>query len=76
MWISTEWHTGIVLIALANEHCGVAAGKARERAQTPAPVRAKPPERSTTNDDPKLLAIPGSAWINKPAEKANTKVAA
>lgn len=34
------------------------------------------PERFSTRTDPKILTIPNAAWINKPAEEAETKLAA
>ncbi|MFB8369760.1 hypothetical protein ACFC25_10390 [Pseudarthrobacter sp. NPDC055928] len=54
----------------------VNSGKALERTKTLAIARAKTPERFTTNNDPKILAIPDTAWINKPAENNDTKAAA
>ncbi|NGN85606.1 DDE-type integrase/transposase/recombinase, partial [Arthrobacter silviterrae] len=72
----THCHTGIGLNTPADVHYGLAADKALERAKTLAAARAKTPERFTTNNDPKILAIPNTAWINKPAEKDDTKVAA
>jgi putative transposase len=72
----THRHTGIGLNTPADVHYGLAAGKALERTKTLAAARAKRPERFTTNNDPKILAIPDAAWINKPAEKNHTKAAA
>lgn len=69
-------HTGIGLNTPADVHYGLAANKALQRAKTLATARAKTPERFTTNNDPKILAIPDTAWINKPAEKKETKAAA
>ena len=72
----THCHTGIGLNTPADVHYGLAAGKALERAKTLAAARTKTPERFTTNNDPKILTIPDTAWINKPAEKADIKIAA
>ena len=36
----------------------------------------KNPERFSTNTDPKILTLPRAAWINKPIEKADEKLAA
>ena len=72
----THCHIGIGLNTPADVHYGLAAGKALERAKTLAAARAKTPERFTTNNDPKILAMPDVAWINKPAEKNDTKAAA
>ena len=65
----THRHTGIGLNTPADVHFGLAAGKAAERAATLAAARARNPERFSTNLDPKILATPDAAWINKPAEQ-------
>lgn len=72
----THCHTGIGLNTPADVHYGRAAGKALERATTLATARAKTPERFATNQDPKILALPDTAWINNPAERTATKEAA
>ena len=72
----THCHIGIGLNTPADVHYGLAANKAIERSKTLAAARAKTPERFTTNNDPKILAIPETAWINKPAEKTDIKAAA
>ncbi len=59
-------HTGIGLHTAADVHYGLAAAKAAERAVTLAAAREKYPERFSTRRDPKILALPDSAWINKP----------
>jgi putative transposase len=41
---------------------------AKDRSATLAKARAKHPERFTTTTDPKILALPGPAWINQPKE--------
>ena len=61
-------HTGIGLNTPADVHYGLAAAKAAERSVTLSAARALNPERFSTSTDPKILALPGSAWINKPAE--------
>ena len=72
----THRHTGIGLNTPADVHYGLAAAKATERATVLAAARTKNPERFTTTNDPKILTIPETAWINKPAEKAETELAA
>jgi putative transposase len=41
---------------------------AKERSATLAAARAEHPERFTTTTDPKILALPGPAWINQPKD--------
>ncbi|WP_370448401.1 hypothetical protein [Cryobacterium sp. TMT2-18-3] len=61
----------------ADVHYGLAAGKAVERAATLATARARNPERCSTSCDPKILATPDAAWINKPAaQEKEPKLAA
>ena len=60
-------HTGIGLHTPADVHYGLAAAKAAERADVLAAARARNPERFATSTDPKILAIPATAWINRPA---------
>ena len=64
----THRHTGIGLNTPADVHYGLAAGKAAERAATLAAARARNPERFSTSCDPRILAAPDAAWINKPTE--------
>ena len=66
----THRHTGIGLNTPADVHYGLAAGKALQRSGTLAAARARNPERFATTTDPKILALPGTTWINKPAEKS------
>ncbi len=61
-------HSGIGFHTPANVHYGFADGVARKRSQTLASARAKHPHRFTTSTDPKILALPGPAWINQPKE--------
>ena len=76
----THRHTGIGLNTPADVHYGLAAGKAIDRSATLAAARAQNPERFSTTADPKILALPGTTWINKPAEQlaeeTETKLAA
>lgn len=65
-------HTGIGLNTAADVHYGLADDKARDRSAVLATARTA----SSTTTDPKILALPGEAWINKPLEKAATTLAA
>lgn len=49
-------------------HYGFADGVAMKRSQTLAAARTKHPHRFSTATDPKILALPGPAWINQPIE--------
>ncbi|MDN5684829.1 integrase core domain-containing protein, partial [Corynebacterium glyciniphilum] len=69
-------HTGIGLNTPADVHYGLAAAKAGERALVLAAARARNPERFATNRDPKILAIPPTAWINQPADNTGIELAA
>ncbi|WP_104176404.1 IS3 family transposase [Cryobacterium sp. Y50] len=62
-------HSGIGLNTPADVHYGLAAAKAIERAATLDAARARFPERFSTTQAPKILSIPETAWINKPADK-------
>lgn len=66
----THHHTGIGLNTPADVHYGLAAGRAIERGKVLAAARAQNPERFSSNNAPKILALPESAWINQPAEPA------
>ncbi len=72
----THHHTGIGLNTPADVHYGIAAAKAIARSTVLAAARAKNPERFGTTTDPKILAIPTTAWINNPAERTEKKLAA
>jgi len=61
-------HSGIGFHTPANVHYGLAGGVARKRSQTLAAARAKHPHRFGITADPKILAMPGPAWINQPNE--------
>jgi len=61
-------HTGLGLNTPADVHYGHAAGKATERSAVLAQARLSTPARFATVTDPKILALPGPAWINQPVE--------
>lgn len=67
-------HSGIGFHTPANVHYGFADSVATKRSQTLAAARAKHPNRFSTATDPKILALPGPAWINQP--KTTTEKAA
>jgi len=69
-------HTGIGLNTPADVHYGHATARAAQRAVVLAGARGRNPERFTTNQDPKILAIPDIAWINKPADNTDIELAA
>lgn len=72
----THHHTGIGLNTPADVHYGLAAAKAAERAVVLAAARGRHPERFATTEDPKILAIPATAWINQPADNSQIELAA
>lgn len=61
-------HSGIGFHTPANVHYGFADGVAQKRSNTLAAARARHPHRFSTTTDPKILALPGPAWINQPPE--------
>jgi transposase InsO family protein len=61
-------HTGIGLHTPADVHYGHARTVATQRSAALAAARLAHPERFGTNTDPKILALPDDAWINRPAE--------
>jgi len=69
-------HTGIGLNTPADVHYGHAAAKAADRAVVLAGARSRNPERFATTQDPKILAIPTTAWINQPANNTGIELAA
>jgi len=69
-------HTGIGLNTPADVHFGLATAKAADRAVVLAAARGRNPERFATNEDPKILAIPTTAWINQPADNTGIELAA
>ncbi|MDN6668438.1 MAG: IS3 family transposase, partial [Brevibacterium sp.] len=56
-------------------HYGFADAVALKRSQTLAAARAKHSNRFTTDTDPKILALPGPAWINEPKKTAEAQAA-
>ena len=69
-------HTGIGLNTPADVHYGLATAKATERAAVLAAARGRHPERFATTQDPKILTIPTTAWINQPADNTGIELAA
>jgi len=69
-------HTGIGLNTPADVHYGLAAAKAAERAVVLAAARSRHPERFATGQDPKILSIPTTAWINQPTDNTGIGLAA
>ena len=68
-------HSGIGFHTPANVHYGFADGVAQKRSLTLAAARAKHPHRFNTTTDPKILALPGPAWINQPQETTEKQAA-
>ena len=68
-------HTGIGLHTPANVHYGHAITVAAHRSHALAAARAAHPARFATDRDPKILALPEDAWINRPADPAQTPAA-
>lgn len=69
-------HTGIGLHTPADVHYGLAEQNAAARSGVLAAARTAHPERFTSTADPKILAIPDTAWINKPPDDATHDLAA
>ncbi len=68
-------HSGIGYHTPANVHYGLAEDVAKQRSAILAAARAKNPQRFSTTTDPKILALPGPAWINKPQEMTEKEAA-
>jgi putative transposase len=70
----TQWynhehrHTGIGLHTPADVHFGLATDKAADRRAVLTDARARHPHRFGTTSAPKILDLPDTAWINRPAE--------
>lgn len=71
----TQWynhehrHTGIGLHTPADVHYGLAADKAIERRSVLAEAKARHPHRfSTSTVEPRILELPDTVWINRPAD--------
>ena len=63
-------HTGIGLHTPADVHYGHATTVHDGRRRTLAEARARHPERFTSSSNPKIIDLPGAAWINQPKEAA------
>jgi putative transposase len=61
-------HVGLGLHTPANVHYGLATTVAQDRDKALAAARAAHPERFATSHTPKILALPETAWINRPEE--------
>jgi putative transposase len=71
-WYNHEHrHTGIGLHTPADVHYGLAAGKAADRRAVLAEARARHPHRFGPDTAPKILDLPDTVWINRPAEDAS-----
>lgn len=66
-------HTGIGLNTPADVHYGLAAATAKDRSAVLQTARAANPHRFSTTIDPKILALPGTTWINKHLETTNAE---
>jgi transposase InsO family protein len=71
-WYNHEHrHTGIGLHTPADVHYGLATDKAADRRTVLADARARHPHRfGTTTAVPKILDLPNTVWINRPAQDA------
>ena len=68
-WYNHEHrHTGIGLHTPADVHYGLAADKAVQRRTVMADARSQHPHRFATNRAPKILDLPDTVWINRPAQ--------
>ncbi|WP_373084177.1 hypothetical protein [Sneathiella sp.] len=52
---------------------GLAAAMAKDCSVVMATARSAHPHRFSTNSDPKILALPGTTWINKPLTTTEMK---
>lgn len=68
-------HSGIGLHTPADVHYGHAKTVAEQRSATLTAARQAHPERFSTDADPKILALPQTAWINQPEAPATQAVA-
>lgn len=68
-------HTGIGLHTPADVHYGHAKTVTAHRSTALAAARLANPERFGTTNDPKILALPDDAWINRPPDPAETPAA-
>src|SRR6476619_4120276 len=81
MNIFTHWynhehrHTGIGLHTPADVHFGLATDKAADRRTVLTQARARHPHRFGTVGAPKILDLPDTAWINRPAQNTTQETA-
>ena len=77
----TDWynhehrHTGIGLHTPADVHFGLATDKAANRRTVLTQARARHPHRFGTVGAPKILDLPDTAWINRPAHNTTQETA-
>ena len=70
-WYNHEHrHTGIGLHTPADVHFGLATDKAADRHTVLTQARARHPHRFGTTHAPKILDLPDTVWINRPAQDA------
>ena len=75
-WYNHEHrHTGIGLHTPADVHYGLDAEKAADRRSVLAEARSQHPHRFGTNAVPKILQLPDTAWINRPADNSTQETA-
>lgn len=73
----TNWYnhehrpTGISLHTPADDHFGLAPGKAADRRSVLVAAREQHPHRLSTTAVPKILDLPDS-WINRPAAESKS----
>jgi len=68
-WYNHEHrHTGIGLHTPADVHFGLATGKAADRRTVLTDARGRHPHRFGTAGAPKILDLPDTVWINRPAQ--------
>ena len=68
-WYNHEHrHTGIGLHTAADVHFGLATEKAADRRNVLTDARARHPHRFGTTSAPKILDLPHTVWINRPAQ--------
>ena len=68
-WYNHEHrHTGIGLHTPADVHYGLAVAKNAERHTVLSEARARHPYRFGTTTPPKILDLPDTVWINRPAD--------
>ncbi|GAA2420207.1 hypothetical protein GCM10009856_32520 [Mycolicibacterium llatzerense] len=73
-WYNHEHrHTGIGLHTPADVHYGLATDKAADRRAVLADARARHPHRFGTIAVPKILHLPDTAWINRPAQNSTQR---